>query len=216
MKMENKRRAFWTGGIAAAFVAAAAIFILMLQIEKNALADYEKGVIYVAAREIPEGTLLTEANISEYLERKELDISCIPDTALTDGSSLAGRIAVFSIERGVLLTEGMFGSLETVTQDMKEPVIAGFKAEDLYQVVGGVLRAGDFVHIYTVTGEGHAQLVWQDVFVEQVFDGAGNAISNEDRTTSAQRINVYLDKTDVEEFYTQLAGGSLRVVKDVS
>lgn len=216
MKLENKRRAFWTGGIAAAFVAAAAIFTLMLQIERNVLADYDKGTIYVAAREIPEGTLLTEENFFGYLELKELDQSCIPQTALTDESSVEGKIAEFSIEKGVLLTEGMFGELNMVTRDMTEPVIAGFKAEDLYQVVGGVLRAGDFVHIYAVTEEGQAQLVWQDVFVEQVFDSSGKVISNEDRTTAAQRINVYLDKADVEEFYTQLAGGSLRVVKDAS
>ena len=216
MKKENRKRAFWTGGIAAAFVAAAAIFILMLQIEKSVLADYEKGVIYVAAREIPKGTLLTEANVSTYLERRELDTSCIPDTALTDGNALAGNIASFSIEKGVLLTEGMFGKLETVTQNMTEPVLAGFKAEDLYQVVGGVLRAGDLVHIYVVTEEGQTHLVWSDVFVEQVFDNSGNVIINEDRVTSAQRINVYLDKADVEEFYTQLAGGSLRLVKDAS
>ncbi len=214
MRLEDKKRVFWTGGIAAAFAASAAVFLLMLQIEKHALADYEKGTIYVAAREIPEGTLLTEQNIAGYLEQRELDESCIPETALSEGSALSGKFAVFSIEKGVLLTEGMFDTLEEVTQNMKEPVIAGFKAEDLYQVVGGVLRAGDVVHIYAVAEDGQARLVWQNVFVEQVFDGAGNTISNEDRATSAQRVNVYLDKEDVEEFYTQLAGGSLRVVKD--
>lgn len=216
MKVQNRKRAFWTGSIIAAFVAAAAIFILMLQIEKNVLANYEKGYIYVASREIPKGTLLTEENIFSYLELKELDVGCIPKTALVDGSSHAGRMATFSIDKGVLLTEGMFEEMDAVTQDMMEPVIVGFKAEDLYQVVGGVLRAGDFVHIYVVTGEGQTQLVWQDVFVEQVFDSAGNVIASGDRTTSAQRINVYLDKSDVEEFYTHLAGGSLRVVKAVS
>lgn len=216
MKVQNRKRAFWTGSIAAAFVAAAAIFILMLQMEKKVLTNYEKGDIYVASRAIPKGTLLTEENISGYLELRELDVSCIPETALVDGSSHIGRIATFSIEKGVLLTEGMFEEVETVTKNMAEPVIVGFKAEDLYQVVGGVLRAGDFVHIYVVTEDGQARLVWQDVFVEQVFDSAGNAIADGDQTTSAQRINVYLDKADVEEFYTRLASGSLRVVKDAS
>lgn len=216
MKVQNKKRVFWTGSIVAAFVAASAIFILMLQTEKKVLTDYEKGNIFVAAREIPKGTLLSEENIIDYLELRKLDAGCIPETALVDGSRLAGKIAAFPIEKGVLLTEGMFEEMDAVTGNMAEPVIVGFKAEDLYQVVGGVLRAGDFVHIYVVTEKGQTQLIWQDVFVKQVFDNAGNAIGNEDRTTSAQRINVYLDKADVEEFYTRLAGGSLRVVKDAS
>lgn len=213
MKRKKSKAAFWTGCVIAAFVAAAAVFILMLQIEKNMLSDYEKTVIYAASREIPKGMLLTEANCGDYLEAKEVDSSCIPDMALTDDVSVEGRLAGFSIEKGVLLTEGMFEEINTVLQNMREPVIAGFKAEDIYQVAGGVLRAGDYVHIYTVTEDGQAQLVWPHVFVEQVFDSAGNTIPNEDEETAAQRLNVYLDKADVETFYSQLACGSLRVVK---
>lgn len=33
---------------------------------------------------------------------------------------------------------------------MEDPVIAGCKADDLYQIVGGVLRAGDRINIYQV------------------------------------------------------------------
>ncbi len=211
--MKGKRKWIWTGSIIAAFAAAVAVFLIMLQIERNMLADYEKGAIYIASREIPRGMLLTEENAGDYLEARELDISCIPETALVDSTRIAGKYAVVSIEKGVLLTEGMFEEISRVTQDMREPVIAGFRAEDLSQVVGGVLRAGDRVHIYVVTQEGEARLVWPDVFVEQVFDSGGKTISNEDSTASAQRFNVYLDKEDVEEFYSRLAGSSLRIVK---
>ncbi len=216
MKGKDRQRAFWTGGIAAAFIAAAAVFFVMLQMERHVLADYEKGTVYVAARAIPEGVVFTEENYPEYLEKKEVDVSVIPGTALLEGDVLCGKIAEFPIEEGVLLTRGMFGELSQVTEDMEEPVIAGLKAEDLYQVAGGVLRAGDFIHIYTVAEDGTARLAWQNVFVEQVFDSAGNRISNEDNTTAAQRINIYLDRSDVEEFYARLADGSLRVVKDAS
>lgn len=213
MKKKKGSTAFWTGCILAAFAAAAAVFVLMLQIEKNMLADYEKAFIYVAAREIPEGCVLTIVNYDEYLELREVDVNCIPEAALTEWVRVDNRAASFTIEKGVLLTEGMFADLNMVTQGMREPVIAGFKAEDLCQVVGGVLRSGDYVHIYAVGEDGQAHLVWPDVFVEQVFDSAGNTISVEDRISSAQRLNVYLDRNDVEAFYSQLAGGSLRVVK---
>ena len=41
----------------------------------------------------------------------------------------------------------------------------------------------------------------------------GNAIDSGDTTTPAQRINVYMDNGKVDDFYRNLAKGSLRVVK---
>ena len=103
-----------------------------------------------------------------------------------------------------------------ITEQMREPVIAGFRAEDLYQVVGGVLRAGDRIHIYCVEQEEEEQngkLLWENVFVQQVFDRNGAAIGGDDGTTPAQRVNIYMEKERVADFYAALAQGSLRVVK---
>lgn len=97
--------------------------------------------------------------------------------------------------------------------ELKEPVIAGFKADDLYQVVGGVLRAGDRIHIYRVSEEKETTLIWDNVYICQVFDQSGVSIESGNSTAAAQRINVYLDREDVEEFYSELALGTLRVVK---
>ena len=43
----------WNGSILAAFIAAAAVFAVMLQTEKRTLAEYEKKEVYVAATDIP-------------------------------------------------------------------------------------------------------------------------------------------------------------------
>lgn len=208
-----KRDKVWIGSMIAALVAAVSIFAVMLRTERKMLSEYERGVIYVAAREIPCGTLLDSSNRELYLERKELDQSVIPPAALSSPEQLDGLIAGRTIDEGALLTEGMFETGNQVTAQMEQPVIAGFKAEDLYQVVGGVLRAGDRINIYTVSEGGTAGLIWREVFVEQVFDSAGNRIDGGNITASAQRINVYLDAADVEYFYTELAKGALRVVK---
>lgn len=222
----------WTGSIIAALVAATAVFIAMLQMEKNMLSQYEKGSVLVAACEIPKGQVLDEDNYETYLEVREIDVKLIPETAVISPEEVAGLVPHYGIEEGTLVTRGMFEKLDGVTMDMEEPVIAGFKAEDMYQVVGGVLRAGDRIHIYNVckTEKGIyaesetvvedenreemiTRLIWQDVFVQEVFDQSGMTITNEDTTTSAQRINVYLDKSDIEMFYSELAEGSLRAVK---
>lgn len=209
MKKDRK----WIGSMIAALIAAVGIYAMMLQAERKMLDDYERGEIYVAVREIPRGTLIDDSNMEIYLEVRELEKGAIPDTALTGREQIDGLVAGRTIDKGTFLMLGMFETRNQITEQMRQPVIAGFKADDLYQVVGGVLRAGDRIHIYTVSEDGMANLIWSKVFVQQVFDSAGNSIGGGDVSASAQRINVYLDATDVEHFYTELARGTLRVVK---
>ena len=203
-----------TGWIIAALLSAVIVFTVMIQMEKNVLTQYEKGLIYIAAVEIPRGQVITENNYLKYFEERQLDKTCIPPSAISSLEQINDLVTKTDIEQGVLLTQGMFEPLDEVLETMENPVIAGFKAEDLYQVVSGVLRSGDRVNIYSVKEEG-VTLVWQNVFVQQVFDASGTIIAEGDMSTAAQRINVYLDKQDVEQFYGELAAGSLRVVKNV-
>lgn len=216
------------GGIIVALIAAIAVFTVMLQLEKSTLTKYERGQIYIAVKAIPRGQLITKENQTLYFEEKLLDKTCIPESALSSPEQVTGLAAVFDIAPGVLLTGEMFESMDEVLGEMQNPVIAGFKADDLYQVVGGVLRAGDRIHIYKITDSKAAEseadavddvnvgavLIWENIYVQEVFDQTGKRIVNGDTVTAAQRINIYLDKADVEAFYAELASGTLRVVKD--
>lgn len=201
------------GVCVAAFVAAISVFAVLLQIEESVLARYERGIVCMAAKDIPRGLVITEENCAEYFKLEETDKKCISSSVLADYGQLYGLVPVFDVEEGTLVTYGMFEAVNDIVGGMKEPVIAGFKADDLYQVAGGVLRAGDRIHIFNVSDTGEATLGWENVYVESVFDQSGKAIASGDNTTSAQRINVYMDKADMEAFYSGLASGSLRVVK---
>ena len=204
----------WKAGAAiASLIAALAVFAVMLQAEKNILKEYEKGVVYVAAAGIPKGQQITEENKEQYIEAKEVDKGCIADSFLDTTANVGSLAAVYAIAPGTVLTEEMFERTEQVLEQLKEPVIAGFKGEDLYQIVGGVLRAGDRIHIYSVSEEGETSLLWENVYVQNVFDQSGTVIENADTRTGATRINVYLSKGDVEAFYGGLSAGNLRVVK---
>lgn len=239
---DQKEKSILPGVIIVSLIVAVVVYAVMLNAEKAALSEYTKGSVYVAAKPIPKGVMITEENRGEYLILKEVDQSLIPTSAITDPAELTDLISVYDIDQGSLLTDGMFDTVLEITQDMADPVIAGCKADDLYQIVGGVLRAGDRINIYqideqAVKAEGSqeqplydygsdsetekwqeedsttAELVYGNVFVQQVFDQAGNIIDGSDSTTPAQRINIYLDNEGVSDFYTALAKGSLRVVK---
>jgi len=207
------RNKIWIGSMLAALIAAVAVFLLMLQMEKNMLMQYEKTTGYVAAKRIPKGTLITEGNYEEYFEQRELDADIVVPGVMCSVEQLDAGMAVYGIDKGTVIMEGMFESVNDITGEMEEPVIAGCKADDLFQMVGGVLRAGDRIHIYGVNDEHRIELLWNNVYVQQVFDNAGITIQPGDADSSAQRLNVYIDKKDVEEFYSGLATGTLRVVK---
>lgn len=217
MKAETGKRRrkmrFWNGSILVALLAAVTVFAALLRMEQNMLTQYEKGSVYVAVKEIPRGQVITADNWEQYMITKELDRTFIPQTALTAVEQIQDMSALYGIEEGVLLTQGMFETRDEITVEMQAPVIAGFKAEDMYQVAGGTLRAGDRVHIYNVEQDGAATLVWENVYVNQVFDASGMSISNEDISSVAQRINVYMDSRDVQRFYSELSSSTLRVVK---
>lgn len=202
-----------TGGAIAALIAAVAVFCVMLQIEKNSLEEYEKAKVYAVTAQIPRGKVITQGNCDMYIACVERNKSDIPSNAIIDKAALDGVVAKYAIGAGVILTGDMFESENAAKSELNEPVIAGFKAEDLYQVVGGVLRAGDRIHIYRLAEDGRLDSVWENVYVQAVFEQAGTAIENENSTACAQRVNIFLDKGDVEEFYESLAGGGLRVVK---
>lgn len=212
-KRGRKQNRLKRGGVIAAFLAAIAVFLILLQIEKNALADYERVTILVATDTIPGGHSITPADCQKMFEEKEIDKKLLSESALQAGSELEGKIPLYDIDAGTILTKGMFTSVDEITLQMSEPVVAGLKAEDLYQVAGGVIRAGDRIHVYSVTEDKKIGRVWENLWVQSVFDQSGKEILNPDRSGLAQRINVYLDKADVDTFYTELAAGTLRVVK---
>lgn len=222
----RKRKRFRTGngeidprlkpeGIIAALISAVIVFTAMIQLEKNILTQYEKGQIYIAAMEIPKGQIITENNYSKYFEERQMDNALIPPSAVSSPEQILYLMVKTDIEQGVLLTQGMFEPLEEALEELETPVVAGFKAKDLCQVVSGILRSGDRVSIYSVKEE-KVTLLWQNIFVQQVFDVSGSVIAQGDMTTAAHRINIYLDSKDVELFYRELEAGTLRVVKNVN
>lgn len=214
--MERKReeRRIFPGVIAAAFIASAITFFLLLNIERNALSDYEKVVVWIASANIPKAAEINSGNMESCFKQVEVDKSGLPEYVITDIHSLEGNRTTLMIPEGTILSEPMFTDDTSYVDSLTNPVIVGCKADDLYQVVSGILRKGDIVNVYTVNDElGETYLLWEDVLIDQTFDNAGNLIVPEDVTTAAARINLLMEEGYAEQFYTELNKGSLRMVK---
>ena len=95
MRKEKERISsgrLWMGSIIAALVSAVAIYLVMLQMEKNVLSEYEKEIVYVAGCEIPKGQILDEGNWQNYVQQKEVDKSCIPATAIPRKAAMSSSL----------------------------------------------------------------------------------------------------------------------------
>ncbi len=204
----------WKIGVGiAALVAAISTFVIMLQIEKNALSGHEKTQVYVAVSEIPKGTELTEGNMKEYVGVGQMETKLVPERNVKDTMKILRRESNVTIPKGTVLGEDMFVSPMELPAGMKSPVVVGVQVSDLFQVAGGILRAGDKIHICVVSDMGEADIIWENVVVERTFHSSGGQISKTDTDTAALRINLYMEKNQVERFYEELAKGSLRAVK---
>lgn len=215
--MKKRKKNILPGAAFAALIAAIIVYCIMLNVEKNALSAYEKGIVLVTSKDMPRGLVLTEDNIYTYFEEKEIDKQLIPEAAITEKERLCLQMTAGELDKGTMITQSMFTNLNEIHENMKEPVAAGFKADDLYQVVTGTLRSGDYIHIYTVDPDtGDVYLTWDNIFIKEVFDSAGVLITAEDKTSAAQRVNILMEKENIEQFYSELAKGALRVVKVIA
>lgn len=201
------------GVIIAAFISALAVFIIMLQFEKRELQKYEKANIYIASSYIPKGTRIDEKSADKYMEIVQLDKSCVPESAIVSFDDISDMVSGYSIGKGTLLTKEMFETMNEILLEIDDPVEVGLKAEDLYQIVGGVLRSGDRIDIYFCDEEGQFECGWTNVYVLNAFDSSGALIEPGDMVTATNRINVYLPKSEVATLYSRLVPSDIRVVK---
>lgn len=213
-RTEGRKKNFWPGVIVVAFMAALITFFIMLQVEKNALSAYEKMPVWCAKKELIKGMEITTQNIGEFFEQLEMDKNKIPDKYIKLPEEIVGKQMVIMVPKGSVLVSSMFTDLEQEVNSLNNPIVVGCKGEDLFQMVSGVLRKGDLVHIYTVDEEmKQTYLLWENVPVYQVFDAAGKIIPSTDDVTPAARVNLLLEKGRAELFFNELNSGSLRLVQ---
>ena len=208
-----------------ALVAAVIIYIVLVQFEKNQLSEYERSTIITASTEITKGTIIDSQNWNQYFSEVEIEKNKIPQEAITQAEQIEDMVALYDIANGTYLMNSMFQKINEIENEYESVKIVSFRADDISQVAGGVLRPGDRVDIYIINNntntntdgkediEYEAQLRWENVYIQQAFDGAGVNISPDDTESSSQRFNIYLDKTEVPEFLAALEKGSLRISK---
>lgn len=182
-----------------AFLASAAVYAVMLKIEKEMLAGEKQISVWVLKEEIERNRIVQDEELKNLVEPVSYPESLVPEKAILDTELIPSGKALCQLGKGTVLCEGMFIDVGLDEQRYREPVIATVEVEDLMAAVGGILRQGDKINLYIFKEEQEIGR-YEDVLVEDVFDGSGMSILGEE-TQPASRINVYLERDEVAEFY---------------
>jgi hypothetical protein len=216
----TKRRSLLPGAIFAAFAAALIVYVVLLHVEKNALSAYEKATVLTMAQDAEKGILITAENVNQYFIAKDIDKSLIPKAAVTDRDQLIGHYVTSNLDQGAIVTASMTELVTEAIGYIRNPVVAAFRVDDLYQATNGILRSGDRIHIYKVetiedgdTEMSQGVLLWENVLIWQVFDNAGATIQSTDEISAAVRANIILSQEDLERFYGEVSTGTIRIAK---
>ena len=219
-----------------ALAIAVALFFVMIHVEKNALAQYERNLVYVVADSgIAQGTVINETNAATLFVAKEIDASTVPTTAITDLTTIYGKYAQFTMDAGLTATSAMFKDNNEYLAGLKNPREISIGAgSGLSQVVSGTLRANDLVDIYFVVNDKSVdtseltpaeldnyirshrpQPLYSNVPVTAAFDSAGTMITNDNRVALCQMINIIMDEDQVSTIISYGRKGTLYITRVV-
>jgi hypothetical protein len=210
---EKPAKRILPGAIAIAFFASILVYVILINMEKKAFEASPKELVLMSKMQVEAGILLTQGNWEQYFHEVEMDQTLIPPAAIRQADELLGKATAHKLDLGVIPTDSMFVTPNEQLATMTDPVIVAFGAQDLAQVTNGILRGGDFIHLYLIRDDGEVLVLAKQVIVWQVFDAAGGAIQPGDTLTPAVRINLLMEEGSLEELYTQMTQGDLRVVK---
>jgi hypothetical protein len=194
------------------------LYVLMIFIEKSVINADDNKIVYVAVKEVPENILVTEENIGTYFEAKERALSAVPDKAIENGAELYGMYTDRVINKNEIVTGESFSSLDERTKDIEHPIEVSLNASNLSQLVGGVLRTGDYINIWsvksnTINGEKITETknICSHVYVTRTFSSSGEIASEDNADMATMIVNIIIPAEQEEEFNTAIVEGTLRV-----
>lgn len=206
-----------------ALIVAVVLYFVMIHAEKTALSDYEKAPVIITKSEVPINMVITEDNVDKYFEEISFDKKFIPEDSIADKTLLYGKAPCFTMDNGTFITNGMFKNINEYINSMEDPRVAAIMVNDLSQIVGGVIRAGDTIDIYVINEKKEESMInieeekplFTNIYVYEAFDATGIKIDNDDNTSVCQMVNVLYENSEIYDFYKELAKGTVYIVKHI-
>ncbi len=161
---------------------------------------------------INKGTIITEDNIDDLFEPEGSGNLIIPSDAVKDRESIMGKAFKYNVSSGTVLAEGMLADADSIGVMLNNPVVAGIRATDISQFVGGIIRKGDYIDISVIDNNtGECINVMNSVYVAGAYNSDGTEI--EDGKGCAMLLNILIEKESESYLNSMLSLGTIRICR---
>lgn len=199
-------------------IAAVAVFVGIIYMQKQLLAPNGMTEIVVAKEDIEENQLITEENYNNFFKIASRDSLLISSNTIKSKDEIINKVVKDVIIKGNGISEENLLDKDSMLLDIKDPVEFSIMVSDIGQVVGGTIREGDIVDIGVVneTTKEYEE-VKRFAYVDKVLRSDGTEVKRLEEG-SAIVINIIASNEDKINIESKIAKGKITLakVKDLS
>ena len=196
------------------FFVAAALFGVLVGIEKNILSDYAKETVVLCKMDIPKGTKITEENVDKYYYSYEVDVAMVNGGCIKDKKELIDTVAARNLSAHEIVREGACTKEAEIYNRYHDPVEASVETNEAGDIVSGTIRKGDYVDIAVVNKDTlEYDLMLKNVYVLGAYTGTGEEVVDGMEGTAATMLTIVEEKENLALFYSARETGNVIVTK---
>lgn len=189
-------------------------WVAMLYAANSILNESKHIEVCVAKADIPDGTKITENNIDNYIDRASVSETVLPVGYITDKSQLMNCFIQRDYLQREVITLSSVSSEDSMTRHIDNPIEISVAVASIDAAVGGILREGDYINIYSVDSTSSNQTAYNiisNAYVTKALDSNGMEIDRADNLSNATVINIIIPMDIEQRFNQELLSGTIRM-----
>ena len=177
---------------------AVVIFVILVNVEKNMMKQYEKISVVVCKENISEQSDITKKNKKDYFKVVQVPKNIVPENVYKSLKEVPCGLTTKNIYKKEILIKDDIKSSKSFVKDIEDPVITSISIKSLDKAVGGVLRRGDRVDISIITDDsGSKSLLLSNVYIIEAMNSSGEKLTK-DKKEAATIFNIIVNKDDAQ------------------
>lgn len=197
--------------ILASILVAIVVWVAAIYAANSIINESRHIQVYRVKQNMASGTKITQGNAGEYLEKCSMAEDSLPDGYVTDESVLYNTFTNRDyVAKEIITTHGV-KSKQSMIENIENPVELSVAVASIDAAVGGILREGDFINIYSVANNSTATLIMNNAYVTKALDSSGKEILRSDKQSTATVINLLVPVSIESQFNKELMAGTVRM-----
>lgn len=213
-KEKSNRKRGLLPKLVGSFVVAAALFGVLIGVEKNILSDYEKEAVVLCRTEVPKGTKITEENVGKLFYTYEVDVALVDETCVKNTAELIDTVTGRTLLSHEMVRKGSCTKEAEIYGNYRNPAEGSFTVNEAGDMVSGTIRKGDRVDIAVVNKDTlEYDVMLKNVYVLESFTNNGEKVTADVEGTAATMLTIVEEKDNLAKFYSAMETGNVIVTR---